>query len=184
MIRTVPILLSISLVGAAADREVPQGIWVRPGYRLSVAENTIKLPRFMKVGPEGTLYVSVPTDGVIYALRDRNRDGYFETKTTFVKAGPSVHGMYWHDGWLWWTQPGEIARSRDTDGDGKADETVRVLVVPPLPQGGGHWWRSILVHKGRIYTEIGDPSNITDVDKSSGEAQTGKSLVLHARGEG
>ena len=43
--------------------EVPEGVWVRPGYRLTVAESTIKGPRFMAFGQEGQLFVSVPSAG-------------------------------------------------------------------------------------------------------------------------
>jgi glucose/arabinose dehydrogenase len=160
-------VLSLVSTAIAADRAVPEGVWVREGYRLTVAEDTIKMPRFMKFGPQGKLYVSVPTDGTIYELRDRDGDGYFETKTAFVKPGPSVHAVFWHDGWLWWGQPGEIGKSRDTNDDGVADETVKVLGRPPLTEGGGHWWRSLLIHKGRIYTSIGDSGNITDPERPS-----------------
>ncbi len=167
------ILLSASLA-ACAQPAVPEGVWVRAGYRLTIAEDTIKLPRFMETGPDRTLYVSVPTESAIFALRDKDQDGRFETKTLFATPGPSVHGLFWHDGWLWWTQPGEIGRSRDTDGDGKADETVQVLGIDRLTEGGGHWFRSILIHNGRIYTGIGDSGNITDPDSRDSERKRQK----------
>ena len=73
-----------------------------------------------------------------------------------------------------------IVRARDTNSDGKADEIVKVLGPDVLPGGTGHWWRPILVHKGRIYTGMGDPGNITD--------QTGtkrrEALHVHARRQG
>ncbi len=153
-------------VAPVSGREAPQGIRVRSGYRLTIAEDTIKLPRFMEVGPNGVLYVSVPTESRIYACRDKDGDGYYETKTVFAEPGPSTHGLFWRDGWLWWSQSSEIGRSRDKDGDGKADETVLVLKRPPLTEGGGHWFRSLLIHKGRIYTSIGDSGNITDEGKT------------------
>jgi glucose/arabinose dehydrogenase len=162
-----PAILSILAAVACSpaaepDRTVPNGIRVRDGYRLTVAEATLRLPRFMKFGADGTLYVSVPTDSTIYACRDRDGDGYFETVVPFLKSGGSVHGLFWHDGWLWWTESGTISRSRDITGDGQADETVKVLDRDTLPSGGGHWWRSILIHDDRIYTSIGDSGNITD----------------------
>lgn len=159
---------------AEEAHRVPEGIWVRQGYTLSVAEDTIKMPRFLEIGADGAVFVSVPTDSAVYQLRDRDNDGYYETKTTFCSPGPSVHGLFWHDGWLYHTQPGEIARSRDTNGDGKADETVKVLGREQLTVGGGHWWRSILVHKGRLYTSIGDSGNLTDPEESPDDAKRQK----------
>lgn len=164
--RTIGVItLSASLAVAAEPRmQVPEGVWVRPGYRLSVAQGTIDQPRFMKLAPDGILYVSVPNQEEIKACRDRDGDGVYETVTTFFKAGSFVHGLFWHDGWLWYTRPGTIGRARDTDGDGESDENVVVLPEEKLTKGGGHWWRSILIHKGRLYTSIGDSGNATAED--------------------
>ena len=146
----------------APDRRAPAGVRVRAGYELTVAESTIKNPRFMRFGPDGTLYVSLPNVGEIKACRDKDGDGYFETGATFVHGHPTVHGMFWHDGWLYFTETGAIFRAQDTDGDGKADKEEPVIPAGKLPRGGGHWWRSILIHKDRLYTSIGDSGNATD----------------------
>lgn len=156
------VLIAVSLAQAAEpDRAVPQGIWVRPSCTLTVAQADLKAPRFMRFGPDGTLYVSLPDAGEVRRCIDRDGDGYYETVNTFVSGHPSVHGLFWHDGWLWFTESGAIFRARDTSGDGKADETVTVIPRGRLPKGG-HWWRPVLIHKGRLYTGIGDSGNITD----------------------
>lgn len=162
------IVISLQSAPARAQQDVPQGVWVREGCRLSVAVSTIKGPRFLCFAPDGTLFVSVPEGGSttaepnlgsIRACRDKDGDGVYETVTTWVKGYPSVHGMFWHDGWLWFTESGAVHRGRDTNGDGVADEVVDILTGLPK---GGHWWRSILIHNGRLYTSIGDSGNITD----------------------
>ncbi|MDB4798877.1 hypothetical protein OAH36_04685, partial [Verrucomicrobia bacterium] len=73
-----------SLVTQAQDRSVPDGVWVRDGYKLTVAESTIKSPRFLLNGPNGSLYVSVIKSGEIKTLKDNDGDGYFESVTTYV----------------------------------------------------------------------------------------------------
>ena len=156
------LLATLGSGAVAQDRAVPAGVWVRDGYELTVAEATIDGPRFMAFGEGGELYVSLPTAGQIRACRDRDGDGYFETVTTYIERKPSVHGLCWHDGWLWFTTSGAIFRARDTDGDGRADDTETVIAEGKLPMGGGHWWRSILIHGDRLYTSIGDASNISD----------------------
>jgi glucose/arabinose dehydrogenase len=141
----------------AAD---PQ-IGVRDGFELTVAAPDIEGARFMAFGPDGTLFVSVPDAGQIKACRDENNDGRYEKIATFANGHPTVHGLFWYDGWLWFTESGAIFRARDTSGDGVADEQQTVIPEGRLPKGG-HWWRSILIHSGRLYTGIGDSGNITD----------------------
>ncbi len=141
----------------------PARVQVREGYAISVAVDELPGARFLALDPDGTLYVSRPGPGDIVALRDADGDGVYEQRTAFVEGHRTVHAMQWVEGWLWFTQTGAVLRARDTDGDGAADETVQVLGDEVLPaDGSGHWWRSLLVHDGRIYTSIGDAGNIED----------------------
>jgi glucose/arabinose dehydrogenase len=147
--------------GHPTERSVDPAVWVREGYALSVAVANLDKPRFMAFGPDRTLYVSLPDAGEIKACRDEDGDGYYERVATFVKGHPTVQGMFWHEGWLWFTESGAIFKGRDTNGDGTADEQQTVIPRGQLPSGG-HYWRPILIHKGRLYTGIGDSGNITD----------------------
>lgn len=162
-------LAAVSLMAQPFLRsaEVPAGVWVRPGYQLSVAADGIKLARFLALGPNNTLFVSVPKEGKILACRDLDGDGTYESITTFVagkEPATILQGVQWHDGWLWFAQLNAVSKARDTNGDGKADEEVRVLGPEQLPTGakGGHMWRALLIHKERIYTHVGDQTNATD----------------------
>ncbi len=121
----------------------------------------IERARFMAFGPDGTLFISLPDAGQIKACRDENGDGFYEKMAIFVKDHRTVQGLFWHDGWLWFSESGAIFKARDTNGDGVADEQQAVIPEGQLPKGG-HWWRSILIHNGRLYTSIGDSGNITD----------------------
>jgi glucose/arabinose dehydrogenase len=144
-----------------AGRRADPGIWVREAFSLTVAQGDIDRARFMAFGPDGTLFVSQPDSAQIQACRDEDQDGYYEKTTIFVKDHPTVQGMFWYEGWLWFTESGAIFRGRDTNADGIADEQQTVIPRGQLP-AGGHWWRSILIHEGRLYTSIGDSGNITD----------------------
>lgn len=157
--------LAAPLASHAAS--VPAGIWVRPGFELIVAVDGIKGPRFLAFAPDGALFVSVPGQGKIFRCTDADGDGVFEKATTFVQGKEPksiLQGMQWHDGWLWFAQLNSIARARDHDGDGRADEESQVLNAKDIPTGkdGGHMWRALLIHKGRIYTHVGDQTNATD----------------------
>jgi glucose/arabinose dehydrogenase len=152
---------------AASSVPIPEGIWVRPGYELTVAVDGVPGPRFLAPGPDGTLFVSVPSQGKIYLCKDMDADGLYKKGITFV-AGKDpktiLQGMQYHEGWLWFAQLNSISKARDTNGDGKADEEVQVLGPDQLPTGkdGGHMWRALLIHKGRLYTHVGDETNATD----------------------
>ena len=159
--------LALGIPTLAQGAAVPEGVWVRPGYQLTVAVDGIKAPRFLELGPDGALYVSVPSQGKIFRCTDSDGDGFFEKATTFVQGKEPktiLQGMQFHDGWLWFAQLNSISRARDTNGDGRADEEIQVLNANDLPTGkdGGHMWRALLIHKGRIYTHVGDQTNATD----------------------
>lgn len=141
---------------------VDPAIQIRDGYQLNVVQAAIAGPRFLQMDDDGILYVSLPEVGQIKSCKDTDNDGYYDAVETFVSGHRMVHGMQWHDGWLWFTETGVIYKARDTNGDGKADEKVTVIPKGVLPEGGGHWWRPVLVHKDRIYTAIGCSGNITD----------------------
>jgi len=170
------VLIGVLASGAAAepDRDVPEGVEVRAGFELTVVQSELRRPRFLELGPDGTLYVSLPRAGEIKACRDADGDGYYESVTTFVKGYRTAHGMQWHDGELWFTQSGAIHRAKDADGDHVADEVATVLDGLP---SGGHWWRPILIHQRqgeaapRLYTAVGDSGNIKD------ETQTDRQKV-------
>ena len=159
--------LLLAFCHPAFGAAVPDGIWVRPGYELTVAVDAVQAPRFLEPGPGDTLFVSVPSQGAIFLCRDTDGDGRYEKGTLFVQGKDPktiLQGMQYHDGWLWFAQLNSISKARDTDGDGRADEDVQVIGPDRLPTGkdGGHMWRALLIHKGRIYTHVGDQTNATD----------------------
>ncbi len=161
---------------------------MREGYELSIAVDGIKIPRFLALSPDHTLFVSVPKEGKIVACRDRDGDGSYETQTPFVSGklpATILQGMQWHDGWLWFAQLNSVSKARDLDGDGKADEEVQILGPDQLPTGarGGHMWRALLIHRDRIYTHVGDQTNATDEPIDASERRKIWSFALDGSGK-
>ncbi len=152
----------VSCQNHAQTERPDSSIQVREGFSLTVVQASIKGPRFLKFGSDGTLYVSLPGSGEIKSCRDADGDGYFEKVETFVEGHQTVHGMTWHDGWLWYTESGAIFMARDVNGDGVADEKETIIPDGELPKGGGHWWRPILILNNRLYTAIGCSGNINE----------------------
>jgi len=149
-------LLAAALAVQAADT----GFRVRPGYEVKVLANDLREARFLEFGQKNVLYLSQPNTGAIQSFRYIN--GTLKPLGNFVKDKPTVHGLCWANGWLWFSQTGSIWKARDKNDDGIADEVVNVIPEGRLPRGGGHWWRSLLVTNDSIYTSIGDSGNIND----------------------
>jgi glucose/arabinose dehydrogenase len=160
-----PAFLSLTLTVRGEPGSVGPGVpafEVAPGYRVTLAVDSIDNPRFMEFDDAGTLYVSQPFAGTIYALKDQDGDGYFEWQQSFIEGRQFVHGMDFADGWLWFTQTGSVHRARDAVGDGTPEEVITVIPDGQLPSGGAHWYRSIVVAADGFYTSVGDSGNITD----------------------
>ena len=131
--------------------------------RCALPEHKLPHIRFIQFSEDGkTLFISDNdrTDGCIYALRDPDENGVFQTVTTFVKNKRSVQGMCMHDGWLYFSQALEGSVSRVKE-DGSGDVEV---VLPPksLPTDGGHPYEGILVTDKEIYVTASDPQNFTE----------------------
>ena len=159
-------LVAPLLIAIPAAPPQPPAFQVREGYTVSVAVAKLDKARFMEFDDKGNLYVSRPSAGDITRYSDPDATGLFQTKTTFAKGFDTVHGLSWHDGWLYFSQTGAIRRAKDTDADGTADTIEEVIGKDQIPSGGGHWWRSLLVTDDAIYTSIGDSGNINDETES------------------
>lgn len=132
--------------------------WVRPGFKVTQVASGLGNARFMEFDDKGTLYLSRPEAGDVITLK--LGEGQYHVQSTYISGLSRVQGLCFKDGWMWLSQSTAILKTRDTNGDGKADEVVKVLT--DLPGGTGHWWRSILVTDNTIYSSVGDPENISD----------------------
>ncbi len=150
---------------AVAQESIPSvnpGIWVRPGYKLTVAVKSDLSCRHMALGPDGTLYYTTNPHKVIMAAKDKNHDGYYETLTVFYKSENGVSDVAWYDGYLWYTESGAVYKLKDKNHDGIADERDTVLAPGTLPKNGAHHYRPVLILNGRLYTALGDKENFSD----------------------
>ena len=104
-----------------------------PEVELVAAEPLVESPVAVDFGGDGRLWVCEMRDypmgldndwkpgGAVKVLEDRDRDGRYETATTFLDGLPFPTGvMAWRKGVLICAAP-EILYAEDTDGDGKAD---------------------------------------------------------------
>lgn len=156
-----PTALILVLMSCGADPGAVPPFWIRPGYSVTLAVSELANARFLEFDDRGTLYISNP-NGNIVSLRDEDRDGFFETRGIFLRNMRTVHGLCFAGGWMWFTTSGAVWKARDVNADGTAEDITRITPEGQLPQGGGHWWRSILVTRDHFYSSIGDTGNISD----------------------
>jgi glucose/arabinose dehydrogenase len=142
---------------------------VIPGLKVSIAIDAPSNSRFLEFDNFKHLYISSPNAGKI-STYEVQPDGTYKLIAAIVTHKPTIHGMYFFDGWLWYTTSGGIFKGKvREDGSGLDEMTDVIPDDGTLPKGGGHWWRSILVDKDGFYTSIGDSSNLTDLTQSDRE---------------
>ena len=147
----------------AAEPGVPN-FTIRPGYKVTIAAKDFGQARFMEFGDDGTLYVSQPQQASVTALKDKDGDGVYETKTKFLTGFKDCHGMVFDNGWLYISSTinGSVKRAKSTKGDGVADVVEDFLPANSVPPGGGHPFIGIVFTKDHFYTTTSDPQNMTD----------------------
>lgn len=138
----------------AAQRELK----AIPGLRVSVFASGLEGARFMAENSDGVLFLSIPSDGSVVALPDRNRDGVVDEVIVYAKGLDRPHGLAFTDGSLLAAETGAVVELRDNDNDLRAD--AKRVVTADVPSGGGHWTRSIVIGPDRaIYLSAGSSCN-------------------------
>jgi glucose/arabinose dehydrogenase len=156
-LRLVGLLGLIALAPPAAAEE-PR-ITVPPGFRAGVFARNLGVPRFMAVDPAGTLLVSVPSQGRVVALPDRDGDGRSDAEVTVVGGLDRPHGLAFRNGDLYVAETGRVLRFHYDAQSMKA--TQPTVLVPNLPAGGQHWTRTIAFGPdGRLYVSAGSSCNV------------------------
>lgn len=62
-------------------------------FSVSIYAKGLDAPRVMTYGPDGSLLVSIPSQGKVVSLRDANGDGFAETVTTVAERLNKPHGL-------------------------------------------------------------------------------------------
>ena len=137
--RLVVVLLVLPLGSSTASRAgdldqsgfvVPKGCIVEK----AAGQPLVNYPLFACFDDQGRLYVAEGTGlnapgevllekklGRITLLEDSDRDGRFDTSTTFADGLVFPQGVLWHDGAVYTASHPNIWKLEDVDGDGRAD---------------------------------------------------------------
>lgn len=161
----------ITLIGFDPVRADPSLPRVEPGLRVELfaRDPLVRNPCAITFDARGRLFVGMgpqyrrprpetPGDGV-FLIEDRDADGLAETRIEFATGFNSIQGLAFRGDELWIANAPDLTVVRDVDGDGVADEYVRLWTdLGNLEHGlhGLNW-----APDGKLYLSKGNSKGLT-----------------------
>jgi glucose/arabinose dehydrogenase len=135
-------------------------LYAPPGFHISLYADKLGDPRAMLLAPNGDVILSEPGEGKITILRDANRDGVAEQRSTFASGLDNPYGLAFHGRWLYVGNEGAVVRFAYAAGQTSANG--RPEQVTTLPSGG-HSTRGVIFSRDqtKMYVSIGSASNVS-----------------------
>jgi glucose/arabinose dehydrogenase len=147
------------LRGCGARRQLG-ALVLPPGFTITVYADSVPDARSLALGDRGTVFVGSRDAGVVYALRDTNRDGRADEVFPVVRHLGLPNGVAFKDGALYVADVSRILRYDSIETRLRAPRKP-ALVTDRLPSEGHHGWRYIAFGPdGWLYVGSGAPCNI------------------------
>lgn len=156
------------------DRPAGAQLHVPPGFKIEEYAGGFRDPRFLRVAPNGDLFVTESRHNEIRVLRDTNGDGKPDSNEVFTDKGlndpfgiafypPGPDPQY-----LYVANTDGVIRFPYRNGDlkarGPAEKLSADLSAGGLLRGGGHWTRGLVFSPDgkKMFVSIGSASNDSD----------------------
>ncbi|MDJ1422609.1 MAG: PQQ-dependent sugar dehydrogenase [Candidatus Methanoperedens sp.] len=115
-------------------------------------------PRMMLL-KDNVLFVTIPNQGRVVALPDRNGDNRADEVITFIDRLNNPHGIDFYNGWFYIAEESSVIRVKDSDNDLIADMDTLETLIDDLPSGG-HFTRTVKIHNNSLYLSMGSSCNV------------------------
>lgn len=151
------------------------GITLPDGFCATIFAEDLGTPRHMAIRDDGTMFVMVRPGrdgqaGGLIALRDEDGDGVAEQRAELDASGGT--GVAVDGEWIYYAPDDAVMRVRVPAG-GLEPAGEPETIVTDLPSQGSHSAKSIALSGGRVFVNIGAPSNSCQVqdreDNSPGQ---------------
>ena len=143
----------------------PEGakLTLPPGFEISTfAEGGFTRPRWMALAPNGDVFLADSMGGKVVVLRDTNKDGVADERSTFAENLNEPFGIaFWHD-YVYVGNTDAITRYHYQPGQMKADGPAEKIADLPGKGYREHWTRNILFSPDgkKMYITVGSESNV------------------------
>lgn len=137
--------------GFMSQLKMPQG------FQIALYAENLGSARMMAVTTDGTVYLTRPRDGDVLILRDTDKNWKADAPVTFASDLKGVQGITLRDGYLYYSQPTRIWRSKlKADGTGEKPE----IHIDGLPDKPSHTNRPLVFGPdGKLYVGVGSSCN-------------------------
>lgn len=132
---------------------------VPPGFKISLFADDITNARQMAVSASGIVYVGSFRAGNVYALQDKNNDGYAEKKWLLASDLIRPTGLAYKDGHLYVAAINRILKFPNIDAN--LDKPKYEVFFDALPTETHHGWKFLrFAANGDLIIPVGAPCNI------------------------
>ncbi len=134
------------------------GLNLPPGFSIEIFAEDLKSPRVLAIDPVGTLIASIPAEGKIVALPDKDKRGKSDQIIILKDGLDKPHGLAFKDGKLYVAQLQSIV---SFDYDQKNLKLSNEKHIADLPGGGRHNTRTIgFGGDGKLYVSVGSTCDV------------------------
>jgi glucose/arabinose dehydrogenase len=132
------------------------------GFAIDYFASNVPGARSLAKGPDGIVFVGTRSEGKVYAVVDKDKDGKADEVLTIVRKLHSPNGVAYRDGSLYVAEIGRVIRY---------DNIIKKLRHPPqpvvvndsFPKEEHHGWKFIRFGpEGRLYVPVGAPCNVCE----------------------
>jgi glucose/arabinose dehydrogenase len=146
----------------ATDADMP--LTLAPGFSISIFAKGLGKPRVMALDPDGNLLVSIPSQGRVVALPDRNKSGIADRIVTVIDGLNRPHGLAFRCAPECKLYIAEENQVNEYSYDSKNLKAVKQRKIADLPAGGFHVTRTLLFlpkpHDDQLLISVGSSCNV------------------------